>query len=281
VVYDGGTCAEAGRNHPASEARSPELSQARRVEEWARPCTSRSSTEVTWSACMTSSLVTTREPGGSRVGSGTRRAVPGGQQPLVLFAHYSGGSRLSSTFLCTHLASHGYAVAALDHSEVLVPEPARHEQETPEERAARIEAVVAARVPDLRFLLAHLLDEPTPGLPVSLDADRVALVGHSFGGWTVLATTEVEPPIRAVVALAAAGRAQPRPGLLPVTLTFAWDRDVPALYLVGEYDLPVPPRTSGSCASAPRRRSGCSSCAAPTISTSWTMSRRPTKPCAR
>src|SRR5262249_48911074 len=39
--------------------------------------------------------------------------------PLVIFSHHSGGHRRSATFLCTHLASHGYAVAALDHSEVV------------------------------------------------------------------------------------------------------------------------------------------------------------------
>lgn len=38
--------------------------------------------------------------------------------PLIVFSHYSGGHRRSATFLCTHLASHGYVVAVLDHSEV-------------------------------------------------------------------------------------------------------------------------------------------------------------------
>jgi predicted dienelactone hydrolase len=51
-----------------------------------------------------------------------------GPHPLVLYSHRSGGHRRSATFLSTHLASHGYAVAALDHSEVVVPELARRSQ---------------------------------------------------------------------------------------------------------------------------------------------------------
>jgi pimeloyl-ACP methyl ester carboxylesterase len=69
---------------------------------------------------------------------------------------------------------------------------------------------------------------------------RVGLVGHSFGGWTVLATPEVEPRVRTVVALAPVGSSQPRPGILPVKLTFAWGRNVPTLYLAAEDDAPVP-----------------------------------------
>src|SRR5689334_656032 len=45
-----------------------------------------------------------------------------GTYPLILFSHSSGGRRQQSTFLCTHLSSHGYIVAALDHSEAIAPE---------------------------------------------------------------------------------------------------------------------------------------------------------------
>jgi hypothetical protein len=52
-------------------------------------------------------------------------AAAPGAWPLILFSHSSGGQRRSATFLCTHLSSHGYVVAALDHSEVVAPELAR------------------------------------------------------------------------------------------------------------------------------------------------------------
>ncbi len=94
--------------------------------------------------------------------------------------------------------------------------------ETETERAARIDAVIANRVPDLRFLLDNLLGcgagttpigaERNGAEDIELDAARIGLVGHSFGGWTVLATPEVEPRARAVVALGPGGSAHPRPG---------------------------------------------------------------------
>ena len=167
--------------------------------------------------------------------------------PLVVFSHLSGGSRRSSTFLCTHLATHGYLVAALDHSEVVAPDLAATPGESASARAARVAAIVASRVPDVRFLISRLLDD---GSGTDLDGVRfdgfrfdglkVAVVGHSFGGWTALATPEFEPRVGAVVALAPGGSSRPRPGILPVGLSFAWGRDVPTLFLAGDEDVMTP-----------------------------------------
>src|SRR5438105_2884921 len=75
-----------------------------------------------------------------------------GTHPLIVFSHPSGYHRRIATYLCTHLAGHGYVVAAMDHSEVVAPELARKEGETGEQRAARARAMIATRVPDIRFL---------------------------------------------------------------------------------------------------------------------------------
>ena len=56
----------------------------------------------------------------------------------------------------------------------------------------------------------------------------------------MLATPESDPRVRAVVAMAPGGSSHPRPGVLPLPLTFARGRDVPVLYLAAEDDLPVP-----------------------------------------
>src|SRR5207249_11066554 len=46
-----------------------------------------------------------------------RDATPGrGRHPLVAFSHGYGGHRGQSTFLCTHLSSHGFVVGAMDHT---------------------------------------------------------------------------------------------------------------------------------------------------------------------
>lgn len=163
-----------------------------------------------------------------------------GTYPLIVFSHPSGGHRRSATFLCTHVSSHGYVVAALEHSEVVAAELARRDGETDEQRTARAQAWIANRVPDIRFLLDHLLDRPAWDSEANLDANQIGIVGHSFGGWTALAATAEESRIRAVVALAPGGSSQPKPGILRVNLTFNWGRDVPTLYLVAEDDISLP-----------------------------------------
>ncbi len=166
--------------------------------------------------------------------------VPGGvdgKLPLLVFSHSAGQGRRSATFLCSHLASHGYAVAALDHSEVIAPELARRDGETEEEKSRRWDRVIASRVPDVRCLLDHLLHGST--LP-DIEEKAVGLVGHSFGGWTVLAVPEVDPRVSAIVALAPAGASRPRPGILPVTLTFQWRWTIPTLFVVAENDTSLP-----------------------------------------
>ena len=142
-----------------------------------------------------------------------------GTYPLIVYSHPSASHRRAAASLCAHLSSHGYVVAALDHREA----------ETAEQK-------IASRVPDVRFLLDHLLDGPAWDPDVRLDPARVGIVGHSFGGWTALAAPDAEPRIRAVVALAPAGASRRKPGILPATLAFAWGRDVPTLYLVAEGD---------------------------------------------
>jgi pimeloyl-ACP methyl ester carboxylesterase len=119
-------------------------------------------------------------------------------------------------------------------------ELARKVGESDEQKSARWKALIANRVPDIRFLLDQLLSSATWDSEANIDSAQIGLVGHSFGGWTVLAATEVERRIRAVVALAPGGSSQPRPGMLPVKLTFNRGRDVPTLFLVAENDVSLP-----------------------------------------
>lgn len=168
--------------------------------------------------------------------------VEAGAYPLIVFSHHSGGNRRSSSFLCTHLCSHGYVVAALDHSETIAPELAHTQGESLEERNARVEGAIASRVPDVRFLIDHLLNEGDAAGPLlsKIDFTAIGIVGHSFGGWTALAAPDAEPRIRAVVALAPAGSSNPRPGIIRSKLNFQWGREVPTLILAAENDTPLP-----------------------------------------
>ena len=170
------------------------------------------------------------------VRSAGQEAADGGvPSPLVVYSHHSGGRRRAASYLCTHLAGHGYVVAALDHSEVAVPELAIPADGTPAERIEWARRMwVPSRVPDVRFLIEHLLASAT------VDPERIGIVGHSFGGWTALASPENDARIGAVVALAPAGSEPAPPGTIPVTLSFDWVRDVPTMYLVASEDASLP-----------------------------------------
>ena len=163
-------------------------------------------------------------------------AAEPGTFPLILYSHHAGGNRRAATFLCAHLTSHGYILAALDHSEVIAPRLARKEGESAGQTAARVDAVVRSRVPDLHLLLERVLADTRD----RVDPEAIGVVGHSLGGWTALAMPEAEPRIRAVVAHAPGGNSNPKPGVIRAPLTFAWGRDVPALYLVADRDVPLP-----------------------------------------
>jgi predicted dienelactone hydrolase len=151
-----------------------------------------------------------------------------GAWPLVLYSHHSRGNRRNATYLTTHLASHGYLVAALDHSEVVAPEI-----------AGNVQGFIANRVPDARFLLDYMLASAIP-CTACPDPDRIAIVGHSAGGWTALALPETDARIQAVVALAPGGASNPKPGIIPATLTFKWPRPPATLYIVAEDDVLTP-----------------------------------------
>jgi len=95
---------------------------------------------------------------------------------LIIFSHRSGGNRRQATFLCTHLSSHGYLVAALGHSEIVAAELARQESETDQQKTARAEAWISNRVPDIRFLIDHLLNDTAWDSEAKPDPARIGIV---------------------------------------------------------------------------------------------------------
>jgi dienelactone hydrolase len=163
-----------------------------------------------------------------------------GRYPLLVYSHTSLGHRRQATFLCTHLASHGYVVAAADHTGNtfgdLVARARAGTTLSPDEREALIQRIIADRVPDLRCVADALVARPAGDMAELIDSERVGLIGWSFGGWAVLAALEVDARFGAVVALAPGGSSNPLPGIIPATLTFTWKREVPTLFLVAERD---------------------------------------------
>lgn len=153
-----------------------------------------------------------------------------GRRPLVVFSHGFGGHRRQSTFFTTHLASHGYVVVSPDHTGNTFVDLMINRSGAP---ADAWRSSMVDRPADVRFLIDAARDGR---LGVDADSARVAICGHSFGGWTSVRSIAEEPRLAAVVALAPA---MGMPGLRQA-IDLAWTRDVPTLVLAAELDSIVP-----------------------------------------
>jgi dienelactone hydrolase len=171
-----------------------------------------------------------------------------GSYPLVAFSHGFGGHRRQTTFLCTHLASHGYVVASVDHTgntviDIIQAVMLLQAGGAMPEPGPLIREFIAARPADIQCMIDQLLAGAAADIGGIVDADRIGMTGHSFGGWTTLAVTACDARIRAALPLAPAGGSTPLPGeLLQEALDFNWGREVPTLFLVADRDslLPLP-----------------------------------------
>lgn len=173
-----------------------------------------------------------------------RDAVPRqGSYPLVVFSHGWIGHRRQSTFLCTHLASHGFVVAGVDHPGSTLKDRigGGRGAERSRDRAAS-ERRVEARPADVSFTVDALLHGAVGDAAPLVDAPPVGVVGHSYGGWTALAASGRDARVGAVVALAPAGGSSPfgNGGLLTDALCPDWGRAVPTLVIAADGDSVLP-----------------------------------------
>ncbi len=175
-----------------------------------------------------------------------RDATPrAGRWPLVVFSHGYGGHRRQSTFLCTHLASHGYVVVAPDHTgnttaDEMADLLAAQTGGPVREPAAILREFVGKRPADAVFVVDQVL-AGAGDLAALVDRRRVAVAGHSFGGWTSLVTAARDARIRAALPLApAGGRANIAAQVLTDTVEVPEDRGVPTLLVVADGDCLLP-----------------------------------------
>ena len=121
--------------------------------------------------------------------AGEQRALPlniyypdsGGPFPLILFSHGNWSDRHSYDRLIEHWVAHGYVVIAPDHLDCCGMARGIFNSL----RYGNL-GLIQARVDDLRRLLDDLpqLEEAVPALKGKIDAQRIALAGHSFGAFS-------------------------------------------------------------------------------------------------
>jgi predicted dienelactone hydrolase len=124
-------------------------------------------------------LLTGNAPATYSYPAGRDAKVADGTFPLVLFSHGFSGIRVQSTFLTAHLASWGMIVVSPEHPSrdltgVLGASASGNQADSVDDLLKSLDLVVAAGTDATSIFNGHV------------DATRVAALGHSAGGGTVL-----------------------------------------------------------------------------------------------
>ena len=158
-----------------------------------------------------------------------------GHFPLVIISHGNGGSHLLYRTISTYLAKKGYVVAMLEH----------YGNNRNNNELERSIVNLRYRPRHLSLTIDKLLSENAFGQSILLD--KIAVIGHSFGGYTALALAggtpwtqtgnkvevQNDPRVKAIVLMAPAAAYYIPEGSLGKV-------NIPMLLLIAEHDQFIP-----------------------------------------
>ena len=174
-----------------------------------------------------------------------RNAKPAnGQFPLILYSHCAVSHRRDGAFLCAHLASHGYVVAAPefigDTIGEILSDTANAENGVPPLQRAAPEIITSNRPQDALFAIDTLLNGVDPVVARHIDRKNIGVCGVSLGGWTTLRILSLDRRAKAAFVTAPSwGLSGPFPDTkLQHSLVQLdnWGRPVPVFLVAGERD---------------------------------------------
>jgi predicted dienelactone hydrolase len=171
-----------------------------------------------------------------------RNASPAqnGKLPLILFSHGGYGHRREASNICTHLASHGYIVAAPDFpGDNIADSFASVDAESATIKKKPIDESAKARPLQASHFLDQVIDiAPSRGL--SIDKTKIGACGGSMGGYTSLAMNSIDLRPSATFAMnPMCGTRSPIPQihrLQSLLRVDDWNRAVPTCIVTGDAD---------------------------------------------
>lgn len=153
-----------------------------------------------------------------------------GALPLIMFSHGSCGIPAQSPFLNGLFASYGFIVAAPPHPGNQLSDPGCGLP------AAQVDSFVN-RPPDVSFVLDQMLalnDDESSMFFGHVDATRIGMSGHSFGGLTTFRVSALDDRIIAALPLAPAAIA------IDPDLTFLAANPIPIMIQGADLDTTTP-----------------------------------------